>query len=381
MRNVLRVDLYDTSTEEDIHINQVLIDEGFAVFQEESHASRMAHQNVSGDMPPQDNFDWLDTVDLRDMDIQDDVCTKVTLRGPESPIEMSFYSITNIGRLRSVRVEQGSVNSVILNDQPQDTHQRFLVAANISINTTGSTVVARDTTLMPNIHGLLPIVALLFAPFAELRTDPEKRKYTGALVGLGYDPHTGQALLPDHDSEIVFEVEITQHDIILINSLRTAINMALQSEAEVAGWGTPAVERIQNSSRRTITELVLKPRENKKPWAFPRANRWNQIDPAYKMEPEKNKTEVDCALYTLHQGIAISDVPLDEEDDSRVKRAELLDKVAWLRSLEGRSSEQFTEEVVCPLCNVLCRHPRGVSMHLKSTSHREMVEQYQLYED
>lgn len=44
---------------------------------------------------------------------------------------------------RSVRVEQGSVNSVILNDQPQDTHQRFLVAANIGINTTGSTVVAR----------------------------------------------------------------------------------------------------------------------------------------------------------------------------------------------------------------------------------------------
>ena len=41
MRNVLRVDLYDTSTEEDIHINQKLIDFGFAVFQEESHASKV----------------------------------------------------------------------------------------------------------------------------------------------------------------------------------------------------------------------------------------------------------------------------------------------------------------------------------------------------
>ena len=27
----------------------------------------------------------------------------------------------------------------------------------------------RDTTLMPNIHGLLPLVALVFAPFAEIR--------------------------------------------------------------------------------------------------------------------------------------------------------------------------------------------------------------------
>ena len=55
-----------------------------------------------------------------------------------------------------------------------------------------------------------------FTPF--FRTDPEKRKYTGALVGLGFDPNTGQALLPDHDSELVFEVEITQDDLILVRN-------------------------------------------------------------------------------------------------------------------------------------------------------------------
>ena len=52
--------------------------------------------------------------------------------------------------------------------------------------------------------------------FACSRTDPEKRQYTGALVGLGYDPSTGHALLPDHDSELVFGVEITQDDIIQV---------------------------------------------------------------------------------------------------------------------------------------------------------------------
>lgn len=40
-KNVLRVDLYDTNTEEDIHINQKLIEEGFAQFQEESRASKV----------------------------------------------------------------------------------------------------------------------------------------------------------------------------------------------------------------------------------------------------------------------------------------------------------------------------------------------------
>lgn len=40
------------------------------------------------------------------------------------------------------------------------------------------------------------------------------RQYTGALVGLGFDPSTGEALLPDHDSELVFDVEVTEDDII-----------------------------------------------------------------------------------------------------------------------------------------------------------------------
>ena len=43
---MLHLDLYDTSTEEDVHINQVLIDEGFALFQEESRASKVREAHV-----------------------------------------------------------------------------------------------------------------------------------------------------------------------------------------------------------------------------------------------------------------------------------------------------------------------------------------------
>ncbi|CAH3166074.1 unnamed protein product [Porites lobata] len=382
VRNVLRVDLYDTSTEEDIHINQTLIDYGFAVFQEESHASKMAHRNATSGSGSQgcDNTTWLNDLELEVGHIRDDrECRKVNLRGPESPIEMSFYSITNIGRLRSVRIEQNSVNSVVLNDQPQDPHQRFLVAANLSINATGTTVVARDTTLMPNIHGLMSIVALIFAPYTEMRADPEYCKYTGALVGLGFDPHTGKALLPDHDSELVFEVDIDQDDLIKINSLRTTINLMFESEAEMAEWGTSQVEKLQKRSRNMITTLILKTRQSVKPWAFPRSSRWNQIDPAYKMNPiQQPAGAVDCALYTLHCGIAISDRPLEDDDESRMKREEKREQMQWLRSLEGRSSEMFSQEVVCPLCNVQCRHPRGVAMHLRSALHRELEEELYL---
>lgn len=51
------------------------------------------------------------------------------------------------------------------------------------------------------------------------------RQYTGALVGLGFDPGTGEALLPDHDSELVFDVDVTEDDIIGVVKL---INQCLE---------------------------------------------------------------------------------------------------------------------------------------------------------
>ena len=54
------------------------------------------------------------------------------------------------------------------------------------------------------------------------------------------------------------------------------------------------------------------------------------------MEPEKDKSETDCALYTQHQGIAISNRPLDKDDEARAKKAEMVEKMESLRSLEGR---------------------------------------------
>lgn len=42
-----------------------------------------------------------------------------------------------------------------------------------------------------------------------------------------------------------------------INSLRTAINLAFQSEQAMGEWGTPAVERIQKASRSMILGYAL----------------------------------------------------------------------------------------------------------------------------
>jgi len=48
----------------------------------------------------------------------------VTLRGPTSPLEMKLYSLTRVGMSRMVNIEWNSVNSVLLDSEPQDPHER-----------------------------------------------------------------------------------------------------------------------------------------------------------------------------------------------------------------------------------------------------------------
>lgn len=72
----------------------------------------------------------------------------------------------------------------------------------------GNRVIARSTTLLPNIPGLPAILTLLFAPRAEFRADANRTRLTGAICGLGYDrKRNNQSFYPEHDMEIAFDTE------------------------------------------------------------------------------------------------------------------------------------------------------------------------------
>ena len=70
---------------------------------------------------------------------------------------------------RPARIDRESVNSVALDDEPQNPNDRLMVACFVGLNPGGTTVMARDTTILPNIPGLPALMALLFCPTAELR--------------------------------------------------------------------------------------------------------------------------------------------------------------------------------------------------------------------
>lgn len=52
------------------------------------------------------------------------------LRGPFSPLEMNVYGMTQSSQGKNIIIEWGSVNSVLLDVEPQDPHER-LVAYNL----------------------------------------------------------------------------------------------------------------------------------------------------------------------------------------------------------------------------------------------------------
>lgn len=93
---------------------------------------------------------------------------------------------------------------------------------------------------MPRIPGLPAILCMLFSPIMELRsglplsprrhldispllfrtclhfplsTDQDSTCFTGALCGLGWNSHTQEPVLVEHDMELAFDVRFDVEDI------------------------------------------------------------------------------------------------------------------------------------------------------------------------
>jgi len=120
------------------------------------------------------------------------------------------------GKLNKIHVETNSVNSVLLDNDPNQS-RRLLVAQSTS-QSSNNFLILRNTTFLPNIPGFAALLSLVFAPCVELRCNSRRTYYTGALCGLGpIDNCTNRAIYPEHDMEIQFDVEITTDDIKEVN--------------------------------------------------------------------------------------------------------------------------------------------------------------------
>jgi len=74
---------------------------------------------------------------------------------------------------------------VLLDRFPLDDHDQWMVAAHVGMSQSGDTLLLRNTTFLPNQHGLGSLLAMVFAPRVEMRADARRERYIGCLIGLG----------------------------------------------------------------------------------------------------------------------------------------------------------------------------------------------------
>ncbi|CAH0391453.1 unnamed protein product [Bemisia tabaci] len=222
-------------------INNILIEEGFAEKCEESFQSMMDHfrrislgENetsyaVDDTMSAPYHKLWEGPPEVK-LDLSHNRRVRQAfLRGPVSPLEMRVHPISQGTRHASSNIDWNSVNSILLDAEPENSNDRLIVAGFVSTSENGEHLSLRETTLMPNIGGLVGILCLLFAPSAELRLNKYETKITGAVCGLGYDPITKRPYNPTNDIEVVFDAELDNNDIKIINSLRFYLNKLFQN--------------------------------------------------------------------------------------------------------------------------------------------------------
>lgn len=80
-------------------------------------------------------------------------------------------------------------------------------------NQTKTELTARETSIMPNIPGFGPLMALIFSPYCELFRDRYKSRYVAILCGLGEHPKNKQPMYSEHDAVFNLDTEIDVDDI------------------------------------------------------------------------------------------------------------------------------------------------------------------------
>ncbi|XP_024881592.1 probable ATP-dependent RNA helicase spindle-E [Temnothorax curvispinosus] len=292
--------------------------------------------------------------------------SKVKLQGPFSPVEVRLTHMVTKGMAKVISLESTSVNSVLLDTCPDSPKGLFLVAQNISRDSKNmSHLILRNTTLLPTTPGLASLVTLIFTPYMELRRSPMGTYYTGALCGLGYNRITEQSLFPDHDLEIIFDVEITMNDLRMINKLRHWMNVAMhfnnRSEILDDEAHHDMTINCQNQIKNAFKDVIYKTRKKIEPVPVSNFNKWNRYDETLFLVPAR-ETSRKSNVYGLHKALE-----LNEKND---RLEEIIKHLLELEALAHQDPREATiAPVYCKLCLTEVNGIINLRAHLCSEQH------------
>ncbi|XP_070385841.1 ATP-dependent RNA helicase TDRD9-like isoform X1 [Dermacentor albipictus] len=388
--NVVRLHLIVGSGPSQVNVNDELVKRGFADYCEESFLSKRNHQlrervesyhqSLTSEAVDPSIIDAMDEVDSTKLDIgmPQMSARKAKLHGPFSPLESRLVGMSKLCFLRGVHVDRNSVNSVLLNGEPQNRHPRLLVAGTVSQSASSDHVTLRNTTLMPSVPGLHCLMPLLFAPYCELRVNAERSEYTGALCGLGYELSSNLPLYPEHDLEVSFDIGFTDEDLFMVNKVRMMINMVLRSDPgmSVVSWNGAGLANCQDKARQYLLELMSRKRQSIEPRLPPRRHTWNLLREEWRVHAVVDGImAVEANVLPLLDGVTLE----PSLNNLRVLRKKLQDL-----HVEASNCRTSTERMLrCPVCDVMSLNPYDLLQHLRTKSHldkeRQVLELFEQY--
>ncbi|KAF2901431.1 hypothetical protein ILUMI_04755 [Ignelater luminosus] len=379
VQGVVHLELYKSDCSECIFSNSLnnwLIEEGYAELSEESYLSKENHlKRLELSENPDKVNAFMQAEELGPRGCRDvepppsHMCTSsIFLKGPFSPFEMHIFSVIASGANKQVIIDGNSVNAVLLDSSPQDTHERLIVAAHIGQNATGSSLSLRHTTLMPNIHGLPMLMSLLFCPIMETKPTENGSRFAAILCGLGTFEDGHRSLYPPHDICLILDTDLTDEDLNMINVLRYWMNVAVKTMEcnyqEIGGH--VGMEECQTQLKNTLFKLLRRQRTSVERVFIKNANIWGKcLFDSELLKPGESYAGVD--IWPLH-----STMRLNREAAVQTVMNEHLNELEEI-SLKMRT----VNETECRFCNKMVYSTGEIRIHLNSKQHREAVKQMQ----
>ncbi|KYN17992.1 putative ATP-dependent RNA helicase spindle-E [Trachymyrmex cornetzi] len=359
--------------EENFNVNEALIEKGYAIKREESCVSQQNHElraNISNinamsieekQFYEEKQYDKHKLMEYPKPPKEEDCTSSVDLQGPFSPLQMELIQLTLGGRLKKINVDMNSVNSVLLDDDLNQS--RRLLVAQSTTQSNKNYLILRNTTFLPNIPGLAALLTLSFAPRMELRCNSRRTCYTGALCGLGpKNNFTNRAIFPDHDIEIQFDVEITIDDVKEINKLRHWMNTAMQ----LNNFSDEDIILYQNKIKHILLELKEKRRQSRNPEddeVDQLSDKWNRYNGPYFL-PSVRENVRKGDVYPLHKALELR--------ETNEQMEEMLMHLSQLESLAYEDASVVGKVAAfCKLCGTETFGLLQLRNHLHSEQHAE----------
>lgn len=256
--------------------------------------------------------------------------TNITLRGPLNPLEINVYPMTTIGIRKTVSIDPHSVNSVLLENEPNDISNKYLVAVSISEEERNDKIVLRHTTLMPHIRGFGIMVAALFSPEMELKTNKLGTAYTGMIVGLGRDESDLKPILAENDMSFEIDAEFDPKDFKLINDIRHCMNTLLltqQDQELAANFNEQSKVEVIRKIKEFVEKLLIKKRKMQ-------AYSSERIQWGYKDEVEYvpqyfNEDYGDRAIFPLHEILSLKEQSAHKIFELQAANKKLHEMAKW----------------------------------------------------